>query len=318
MSSLVRRWAVSNTELMSLSVLNFEGRIKLIDSRVTDDDPQGIRDLLGLGGSSKVLGFDTESKPKALYSQSRNPTALIQLASDNVCVMWRTIGRKKLPDSLLSILEDPSVIKVGQGIGLDLRDMREDFSNIGTVSNVVDLHKVASSLNCQPKSLQGLVGMFLRKRLLKDMRVSNWESETLRVEQVQYAAIDAWAARAVFLEMQKRELNPEKIGSVVDNYEKQETVVLPTAVPASAIPENVDNRSPQVRLVDHCVKHGFFLRLSGFEKDSFGDKFKCVFEINRGGKDAVKIESARSHASIRAAQEDAASVALEFLARTPS
>jgi len=306
---------------MGLSVLNFEGRIKLIDSKSAPDDPAGIKELLGLNTKCPVVGFDTESKPKALYSQTRNPTALIQLASENVCVLWRTVGTKKLPKSLLSILADPGIVKVGQGVGLDVRDMKQDFTNISEINNIIDLHKVASSLNCQPKSLQGLVGLFLKRRLLKDMRISNWESEVLRAEQIHYAAIDAWSARAVFLEMKNGDLEPEKIGKIDTinlpsdtNTERESSVYL--TVPPSVSHTPVVNRSAQVELVEICVKKGYILRLSGFEKESFGDKFKCVFEITKIGSDPLRMESARSHSSIRAAQEDAASVALEILART--
>ncbi len=312
----MKKWAISNTELMSLSVLNFSGRIKLIDSRANDfgGDHDKIRDLLGIGsGKRAILGFDTESKPKATYSQSRNRTALVQLASENVCVLWRTVGIDRLPDPIVDILGDPNIVKVGQGVGHDVKDMRADFRNLSTVKCVVDLHTVASKLNCQPKSLQGLVGMFLRKRLLKDMRISNWEAETLRAEQIQYAAIDAWASRSVFLEMESRGIDPSSLGAFINDPEP--VVKDPISAERPSVEEIEIKRpsrgsSAQVQLVDLCLKRGYLLRLVGFEKSRTGDSFKCVFEIVCSRDKTLRVESANFHPSIRAAQEDAASVAL--------
>jgi hypothetical protein len=314
MTGLVRRWTISNTEIASLSVLNFTGRIKVIDSKENCSEGY-IRDLLGLNTDSAVLGFDTEAKPKALYSAKRNQTALIQLASENACVLWRTVGTRLLPEPVANILKDPNIVKIGQGVGLDLKDMREDFSNMpSNIVNLIDLHKVASKLNSQPKSLQGLVGIFLRKRLLKDMRLSNWEDETLRMEQIQYASIDAWAARSVYLEMVNKGINVKELGSLTEEINSSEPA--PKSSPSPAEPERASDptSSAQVQLVNLCIKRGFLLRLCGFEKlKNNTDNFKCVFEIIGNSSGPIRVESSTGHSSIRSAQEDAAQVALKLL-----
>ena len=305
-----------------LPVLNFSGRIKLVDSSA-DDDESGIRDLLGLTTSSpSVIGFDTESKPSAMYSKDRNPTALIQLASHNACVLYRTTGTRVVPNSLANILADKNITKVGQGVVGDMRGLQSDFENLPQLSGFADLYKVSTRLQCQPRSLQGLVGIFLRKRLLKDMRISNWETPVLRAEQIQYAAIDAWAARAVYLDMKEKGLDMDTWAAVTESdlmiksFSTVDQHVTPVNVPIVTPPTHVapDHPSAQVRLVDLCVKNGFLLKLVGFEKASdFSGQFKCLFQVTSGSIGTVKCESATSHTSIRAAQEDAASVMLAML-----
>ena len=286
-----------------------------------DDDEGGIRQLLGLQSSgSHVIGFDTEAKPKALYASERNRTALVQLASPNVCVMWRTVGLQRLPNSLLSILSDPAVVKVGQGIGMDARDIVADFA-APEPRSLVDLHQVACRLRCEPKSLQGLVGIFLKHRLLKDMRVSNWEDPVLRAEQIQYAALDAWASRAVYEEIRKEGLDVDDFGRVATLAPvKSDSPLVSTERPVvlnpplgTKTPQVQSTRSAQVRLVEICVSQQLALRLVGFEKVKFSaDQFKCVFEITREGE-TMRFESKSGHSSMRAAQEDAAAVVLSFL-----
>ena len=310
------RFTISSTEILSLPVLNFSGRIKLV-SDPSESSGDEIRELLGLTEvtprTQSVIGFDTEARPKALYSRTRNPTALIQLASENVCVLMRTVGHKTIPNYIVDILGDSSIVKVGQGLGADIDDMKSDFSNFKAANGLVDLHRIASKLGCHPKSLQGLVGIFLRKRLLKEMRVSNWESDVLRAEQIQYAAIDAWAARAVYLEMLKQDIKVSD-GNIVSPPSTVTVIDTPPSVRHSVLqPKTSQSASSQVQLVELCVQRGYLLRLCGFEKQTGSDRFKCSFEIVRGKGDSITCESRLSHTSIRSAQEDAAKVALDLL-----
>lgn len=300
--------------------------VDLATGSVGADELRGLLGLLDVS-APQIIGFDTEAKPAALFAgHARNRTALIQLASMYACVLFRTVGVSSLPDSLLNVLADPSVVKVGQGVGGDLKVLKEDFPSSPSAppslrapnskfANFVDLHRIACKFNFQPKSLQGLTGLFLKRRLLKDMRVSNWETDVLRAEQIQYAAIDAWAARAVYVEMLTRNEqlgDVHKIGLLTDSDLSSPTLV--DHVHASP-PDLVDDEVPPSPsgvsgLVQLCVREGHVLRLGGFEKDS-GNRFRCVFEITLAGtRKVMKFGSVSSHSSMRDAQTDAASVAL--------
>lgn len=324
--TVTNKWSVSSTDIGSLPVLNFPGRIKLVLPTSPDDEVE-IRSLLDLTQSDRpsVLGFDTESRPSPLNSRDRNRTALIQLSSANACVLWRTTGGSPLPDSVLRILSDASILKVGQGVTSDMQYLRSDFPSLATtpLPGFMDLFPIATRLNCQPKSLQGLVALFLRKRPLKDMRISNWEDAVLRAEQVQYAALDAWASRAVFLEMRSR-FDPkvwtelESVGRV--NGDVPAVVVKPP--PISFPPDRVISTpsptttppSPQIRLVELCVSNGLKLRMGEFEK-ALGGEFRSSFEVVLHDGEVLIEKSKNPHSSLREAQADAAERMLNRLSR---
>lgn len=312
----IGKYIVSATEISGLPVLSFAGRIKLVDlsstSSCNGEIGQKIRELLGLDFLDKrpVIGFDTESKPKALYSRKRNRTALIQLSSEDVCVMFRTASQTSLPSYLSDILNDERIIKIGQGIELDSRDLSDDFGRTINLKSCVDLFKIATHLQCQPKSLQGLVAMFLNQRLLKDMRISDWEAETLRAEQVQYAAIDAWAARSVYLRMLECGIDADSIGKVTMPSPCQVVETFPIPKSNESIPKKIF-KSAQTELVNYCVENRYLLKLCGFDKVS-SNKFKCKFEVS-SHEQIFSAESSCGHTSIREAQEDAAKVMLDLL-----
>ena len=77
--------------------------------------------ILSLMAGSKVLGFDTEAKPSFLSGSRRhNPPCLVQLASEEVCVIWRLqikgescnyVGTN-FPPLLRRILTSKDVLKV--------------------------------------------------------------------------------------------------------------------------------------------------------------------------------------------------------------
>lgn len=311
------RTIISSSEINSFQPLNFSGRIKVVQD--TDiEDPEYLRRLLGLDSSRSskvVLGLDTESKPSAHFTNTRNSIALVQVASENACILWRTIGqdRRRLPSCLVSILEDPNIIKVGQGISSDISCLREDFDNMTNDSKgLVDLYSIGTRLKCQPKSLQGMVGIFLRQRLLKDMQVSDWESTSLRAEQVQYAAIDAWASRAVYMEMLKvygveviDEMGKVNLAETVARTTPGAPVTTPVILEAPVISPVSISSSPQIDLVKFCVRRGLKLKLGEFEKDGTTNRFRCTFEVTTENGRIVG-RSDDSHSSIRDAQADAA------------
>jgi ribonuclease D len=311
------RTIISSSEINTYPPLSFPGRIKVVKES-DNENPEYLRRLLDIDSNQSakpVLGIDTESKPSAFFSHSRNSTALIQLASANACILWRTIGpnRRRLPSFLISILEDPNIIKVGQGISNDISCLGMDFDNMtNEPRGLVDLYSIGSRLKCQPKSLQGMVGIFLRQRLLKDMQVSDWESESLRAEQVQYAAIDAWASRAVYMEMLKiygQDIINEmgKVNSVENSPRTtpRASVTTPITLEAPVISPVSASVSPQIDLVKFCVRKGLHLKLGDFEKDGATNKFRCTFEVSTENGPIVG-RSQDSHSSIRDAQADAA------------
>jgi len=152
------------------------------------------------------------------------------------------------------------------------------------------------------------MGIFLQHRLRKEERCSNWERVPLSTEQIEYAATDAYAALMVLLAMRKTlgtgsPLVSERILSGPQNKE------LCTHTPIVPSPVRVGD-GPLQQLTSNCVRRGFLLKPEGFESAPGG--FRAVFRITTSARQYI-FRSNVAHASIREAQNDAASCALEAL-----
>jgi len=337
---LGHRWAasqpalsISPLEIAQLPRLTFGGRVAVVN---VPEDEQRIEALFD---GETLLGFDSESRPTSAISPN-NRIAIIQLATERCACLWRVGELKSVPPLLRRLLEDGQVHKVAQGATHELKSLQEEWGV--SPQSFIDLHHIALSLRTTPRSLQGLVALFMKKRLGKEQRLSDWEQVPLTQEQIEYAAVDAWAARQVLLAMRRaystEQLMCERLlsseakpvpfkphvpdpaaaalrrlqsggSSHVAIANKPRTSVLPNASSGTR------EQEPHQKLAALCISQGYVLRFDGFE--SAPDGFRCVFKVEhrRQGRPVVQIfRSKRVHSAIRAAQNDAAAEALLQLA----
>ena len=97
-------------ELSKLPAESYSGRIVVIQS--IPEAKKAVKCLR----DSNVVGFDTETKPARRKGEVNN-ISLIQISSNEICFLFRTINPKILPFPL-EILEDDGILK----IGLSLKD----------------------------------------------------------------------------------------------------------------------------------------------------------------------------------------------------
>ncbi len=64
--------------------------------------------------------------------------------------------------------------------------------------SIHDTLLLAAQLNLKQLSLRKLVAMFLRRKLCKQQRLSDWEKRVLLDNQIAYACTDAWASLTVY------------------------------------------------------------------------------------------------------------------------
>ena len=159
-----------------------------------------------------LLGIDSETRPSFTKGQSHK-VALLQISSDECCFLFR-LNMTGLTQSLIGLLENPEIIKVG----LSLRDdfmmlhKRAPFNQQGCI----ELQDFVRPFGIQDKSLQKIYGILFKEKISKSQRLSNWEADVLTDAQKQYAATDAWACLNIYhlLEELKRtgnyELAPEE------------------------------------------------------------------------------------------------------------
>ncbi|XP_036167001.1 exonuclease 3'-5' domain-containing protein 2 isoform X2 [Myotis myotis] len=123
-----------------------------------------------------VLGIDCEW---VNLEGKANPLSLLQMASPSgFCVLVRLpkliCGGKTLPKTLLNMLADGTILKVGVGCSEDASKLLQDYGLF--VKGCLDLRYLV-------------------------MRQSNWDAENLTEDQVIYAARDAQISVALFLHL---------------------------------------------------------------------------------------------------------------------
>ncbi|CAM9208966.1 unnamed protein product [Ectocarpus sp. 4 AP-2014] len=110
----------------------------------------------------------------------------------------------RLPDSLVRVLSNPSILLAGVGVGGDVNRLEREYDQLragGGVGGVVDLSEVAKRKVAPERrrrgmwSLADLCAEVLELELKKpaSLRTGSWEKRPLSVDQLFYAAADAYA-----------------------------------------------------------------------------------------------------------------------------
>lgn len=179
---------ISKEQISLYPVEEFTG--KIIVAQTYEEADKAINYL----SQFTTIGFDTETRP-AFKKGNVHSVALIQLATENTCVLFR-VNKIGFTPELVQLLSNPEILKVG----LSLRD---DFLSMGrrmefTPQGFVDLQKIVSEHDISDISLQKIYALLFNKKISKNQRLSNWETETLSESQKKYAALDAWACLKIY------------------------------------------------------------------------------------------------------------------------
>jgi len=187
----------------------YEG-IKLADVRLVRTRADADAAMAALG-SCDALGFDTESKPTFQKGEESTGPHLVQLANDEHAYLFQIGAVRRGADDagatapavpgievLRAVLESPAILKVGFGLGDDLRRLRAKLG-IET-DNVIDL---ATALRRGERNAWGAktaVARFFGKRLQKSRKITttNWALPRLSDKQILYAADDAHVALRIY------------------------------------------------------------------------------------------------------------------------
>ena len=179
---------ISKEELHLLSLVHFPGEIHVIDAVHQID---AAVDRLS---RFPVLGFDTETRPSFTKGKV-NRVALLQLATDNEAFLFR-LCKMDMPKGLISLLADPSILKIGAAIKNDI-DVLRRIARIKP-GGFVDLQDMVQKYNIKNIGLAKMAGIVLGVRISKSQQLSNWENETLTDAQKRYAATDAWMCYKIY------------------------------------------------------------------------------------------------------------------------
>jgi ribonuclease D len=174
--------------------------VRLVRSR--QDAEQALAALL----ACEAIGFDTESKPTFQKGEVSTGPHLVQLADDRHAWLFQvgapsSAGAVLCAEVLRPVLESPTILKVGFGLGDDLRRLR---AKLGIETrNVIDLATALRAGEGRERNAWGAktaVERFLGRRLQKSRRITttNWSLPRLSEQQIQYAADDAHVALRIY------------------------------------------------------------------------------------------------------------------------
>ncbi|KAL5542703.1 hypothetical protein UlMin_010413 [Ulmus minor] len=187
---------------MRLPVMKFGGQITY--SRTAAEVERAAMELLRnfeakkeQMGQAAAVGFDIEWKATFMKGASPGKAAVMQICTDTRHCHVMHIVHSGITKHLQLLLENSMLVKVGVGIGNDAVKVFKDY-NV-SVKAVEDLSFLANQKlggDSQKWSLGALTEMLISKQLLKSKRIQlgNWETDFLSVDQLEYAATDAYAS----------------------------------------------------------------------------------------------------------------------------
>ncbi|XP_056152411.1 exonuclease 3'-5' domain-containing protein 2 isoform X2 [Lampris incognitus] len=154
-----------------------------------------------------VLGLDCEW---VSLKGSASAVSLLQIASySGLCVLVRMLpfrsSAQLFPHSLMQVLCDPHILKVGVGCHEDGKRLAHDYGLL--LGCTVDLRYLAlrhgKVILSNGLSLKSLAADVLKITLDKslELRCSDWEADELTLEQMNYAARDAQVSIALFFHL---------------------------------------------------------------------------------------------------------------------
>lgn len=169
----------------------FEGKIIVVLSEYEVE--RAVSYLL----SQPILGIDTETRP-AFKRGVVNTVSLLQVASENVCFLFR-LKHTGMTKDIIRLLEDTDVPKIGLSLHDDIASLRKvaEFKP----GLFIDLQKHVSDIGVQDMSLQKLYANFFGMKISKRQRLTNWDADVLNDKQKMYAAVDAWACVKLYEEL---------------------------------------------------------------------------------------------------------------------
>jgi ribonuclease D len=180
---------ITSEEIATCELSAFKGEIVVVE------DIETFNSVLPKLKNLKLLGFDTETRPIFVKKGKRNQVSLIQLATNNLAVLIR-INKIGIPDELINLLSDSTVIKAGVALRDDLRFISgvRKFTPAG----FVDLQSFVKKYGIECSGLKKLTAIVLGFRISKGQQTTNWEADNLTEAQQVYAATDAWVCYEIY------------------------------------------------------------------------------------------------------------------------
>ncbi len=154
-------------------------------------------DALKIIRNAETVGFDTEAKPTFRKGEKSTGPHLFQFATRDKAYLFQTRHKEVLP-TILDILTDPNIHKVGFGLRGDRSQIANKFGIQPNSMDDLD-HEFKKLGYRNSLGVKSAIGLLTEKRFTKSKSAttSNWAAAKLSNRQLIYAANDAYAALCV-------------------------------------------------------------------------------------------------------------------------
>lgn len=201
---------ITNDEINEMPVGHFPGRMLVVDSEERMREAERI--LRGV----TVVGYDTETRP-SFQKGVKYDMALVQISTADTALLFR-VKLAPLSDAIRAMLSSSEVLKIGAAIRDDIRGMHKVAEFIP--AGFIDLQSVVKLWDIEELSVKKMAAIVLGIKVSKAQRLTNWEAVRLTEPQQDYAAMDAWVCREVYLRL--RADNPELMDVAAKQVLKQQ------------------------------------------------------------------------------------------------
>jgi ribonuclease D len=168
---------------------------------VDTDTPNVLESFVDALENVVIVGIDTETKPNFKRGECANPTALMQIALRSssgielvflldLLSLMSGVLKDVVDRALIGLFSNEKVIKIGQGLSQDLRELRDSYpssSAFREMRSVIDtnvFHRHLQPTVLQNVSLKNFTRMYLHLNLVKSQQMTNWSKRPLTDSQV--------------------------------------------------------------------------------------------------------------------------------------
>ena len=181
---------ITKEEISTMPHEEYTGQIVVVDQ------PRAVARAVSALSAEAHVGFDTETRPNFRKDQ-HHKVSLIQLATEQVCYLFRLNHLGGIPEPLVDFLVDERVTKIGLSLADDFHMLRERVKTLQP-AGFIELQKLMPSYGIEEAGLQKIYAILFQKKISKRARLTNWEADVLTPAQQKYAALDAWACLRIY------------------------------------------------------------------------------------------------------------------------
>lgn len=165
--------------------------------------------------ANTVFGFDSESKPTFSKGEVSTGPHLIQLSTLKTAYLFQV--NAETIAFLAPILANRKILKVGFGLKNDAKLFRRKGIEL---NYTFDLAKSFSSFGFKIQiGVRNAIAFLFQLNFPKNKKIStsNWSKKKLSIEQIHYAAADAYAAIIIFQHLSELKRLPKPYAATFSN-----------------------------------------------------------------------------------------------------